>query len=84
MSATRPALPTDAAQAHRRAADAQRLQWHDHNAATLVPFLTALAARIDAGTVTPDDAARLVREAERLRRQLPADLPAYGDAARDD
>jgi hypothetical protein len=84
VSAARPVLPPDAAQAHRLAADAQRLQRYDHNAAALVPFLTTLAARIDAGTATPEDAARLVREADLLRRTLPADLPVYGDATRED
>ena len=84
MSAARPVLPPDAAPAHRRAAANERLLRYDHLAAGLVPFLTTLAARIDAGTATPDDAARLVREADLLRRTLPADLPVYGDATRED
>lgn len=70
-------MTEDAALAHRRAADNQRLQRYDYAAAALIPYLVALAGRIARGEVTGDDLTRVEREVEVLRRCLSPGVPAY-------
>lgn len=69
------ALPPDAAEAYRRAQAANRLQTYDREVATLIPYLTTLAGRIDSGEVDAGDVARLLTEAHLLSRCLPPDMP---------
>lgn len=70
-------LPPDTGRDLRRQQDAQRLARYDHDLAALVPFLRALADRLDRGEATPADVDRLRSEAHLLARCLPPDLPLY-------
>ena len=45
-----------------------------------MPLLRAVAARLEVGTIGPDDAARLRKEAELLARCLPPEMPVYPEA----
>lgn len=68
-------LPEETGRDWRRQADAQRLDRLDRHLAALVPFLRAVADRIEEEEVTDADVTRLRLEAHLLSREIPPDLP---------